>query len=56
MDEQELIRLGMFACELQHLQNKYGLWVQDAEVYMASKTDPIAKIGAGSGSYCIQII
>lgn len=56
MNEHELIQLGMFTNELAHLQRTYGFWLQDAEVYSLSKADPIAKIGAGSGSYCVQLL
>lgn len=56
MNEQDLIRLGMFTQEIKQLQATYGFWLQEAEVYIPSQTDPIAKIGAGGGSYCVQLL
>lgn len=55
MDNQELIRLGMFTQELRRLQKVFGFWLQDAQVFSLTQTDPLATIGAGSGDYFIQI-
>jgi hypothetical protein len=55
MDEHELIRLGMFVNELGRLYDKYGFWVQNAEVYMPSQADSIAMISAGGGEYTVTV-
>jgi hypothetical protein len=56
MNDHELIALGAFVNELEHLQTKHGIWIQGAEVYTISQADPIATIGAGGGSYCVQVV
>lgn len=56
MNDQDLIRLGMFTNELQNLQRTYGFWIQGAEVFIPSQTDPIARLDAGGGSYCVQLL
>lgn len=56
MNEQDLIRLGMYINGLERLQEKYGFWIQGAELYIPSQADPIANIGAGAGSYFVQLL
>jgi hypothetical protein len=56
MDEQELIRLGMFTQELRRLQQEYGFWLQNAEVFSLTQADPLAKLGAGGGDYYVEIL
>jgi hypothetical protein len=55
MDEHELIRFGMFMNELERLREKYGFWLQSAEVYSLTQADPLAAISAGSGEYTVTI-
>jgi hypothetical protein len=55
VDEQELIRLGMFMNELERLRYKYGIWLQSAEVYSLTQADPLAIVSAGGGEYTVTI-
>lgn len=56
MNAYELIRLDEFTQELKRLQTETGFWLQNAEVYSLAQTEPIAKIGAGGGQYCVQLL
>jgi hypothetical protein len=56
MDDHDILRLGMFVNELQRLHDKYGYWVQNAEVYSPNQADPIATVSAGGGDYTVQMM
>ena len=55
MRDMDLVSLGMFVSEIQRAGEKYGFYLQRADVVSPEQTEPVAEICAGSGDYAILL-